>query len=337
MDKKLFNYEIAAIAEALYSELEIIEASRSAWAFSIYYALMKCYGHDIPMPKWKDKYKQWNIDHLYRGSLSSKSKQKLIPGCNIINCKKNKKAVLIKGEINGSRDFGFEVSIEKKYFNGLYTPVVNETHLFILESEVDEILNALGEITITENTGSQSCKITALWQLVNEIRKVYDDTGKDEKDFIETVIGAAIFYLPHPVNECFNGYSSISALNNALKEKRIVKEHLFPRKRAGKDVLEKVYTKEEFYSKVKNEYRIFMYLTSEENKLTINYEGTHNEELKRLHIQKFPKNGNSPFDKNHTLYKNFICWAKPKISKNKDVTIDEVEQLLSEFIQSRNK
>ncbi len=337
MDKKLFNYEIAAIAEALYSELEIIEASRSAWAFSIYYAMMKFYGNEIPQPQWEDVYKQWNIDHLYRGALSAKNKHKDVPICKVYFSKKNKKGVNIIGQLSDLGDPKFKVLIEKKHFKNLFIRALNDAHLFILESEVDLIINALGEITIQENTDSQNVKINSLWKLVNEIRKVYMDAGQDEKDFIETVVGAAIFYLPHPVNECFNGYSSMNALNNALKEKKIVKEHLFPRKRAGKDVLEKVYTKEEFCSKVKNEYRIFMYLTSEENKLTINYEGTHNEELKRLHIHKFPKNGNSPFAKNHTLYKNFICWAKPKISKNKDVTIEEAEQLLSEFMHSRTK
>jgi len=336
MQEKLYNYQIASITESLYGEIENIETSRSTWAFSLYYALMKSNGNEIPLPEWEDDYKQWNIDHLYRGGLSSKNKQKMIPSCTIVNCKKNKKGVHIIGKLTGTRDIEFQVSIEKKHFKGLFSPGLNNTHLFLLDSEVDVILEALCEITNRENTETQNRKIETVWELVNEIRRVYNNAGKEEKDFIETVIGAAIFYLPHPVNECFNGYCSVSALNNALKESRVVKEHLVPRKRAGNSVLVKECSKDEFVKKIKDEYRIFMYLTSEENQLTINYEGTHDEELTRLKIQKFPKRENSPFFKKHTLYKNFICWAKPKLSKNNELTIEEAEQWLDEFLQEKN-
>jgi hypothetical protein len=139
--------------------------------------------------------------------------------------------------------------------------------------------------------------------------------------------------LPHPVNECFNGYCSIDALNLELKEKNMVKEHLYPRKRAGKDVLENDYLLTEFYIKVKEQYRIFMYLTSEENKLTINYEGSHDDELNRLNIRKFPIADPSPFEKKHTRFKKFISWLKPQLPKEKKVTIEEAEKYLEEFLK----
>ena len=131
---------------------------------------------------------------------------------------------------------------------------------------------------------------------------------------------------------------TINALNKELKdEKGVTKEHLFPRKRAGKDVLTNSYTLEQFFKKVKEEYRIFMYLTSEENKSTINYEGTHDEELERLNIRKFPVSELNLFYKNHTFVNKFTSWAKPRVSKRQDILVDDAEELLKEFLQTTKK
>lgn len=336
MEPKLFNYEIATIAEALYGEIENEETSRSAWAYSLYYVLCKSCGKKPPAsPKWEDNYKQWNIDHLYRGALSSKAKKGKIPVCSVISSQKLRNGIKITIGVLGTREMKVDVSISKTLFEDLYAKSLNENRLFILESEVEQIISALGEIGLRENTAAQNCRIDALWRMVKEIRTVYCDAEADDKAFIETVIGAALFYLPHPVNECFNGYCSFDALRNALKDKRIVKEHLFPRKRAGKDVLENNYNRELFYNKVKDEYRTFMYLTSEENKATINYEGTHDEALSRLNIIKFPNITPNPFIKNHTLFKNFINWAKLQVSKNKEIVLEEAEELLNRFLAIR--
>lgn len=334
MKKTLLNYEIAAIAEALFDELSLSESSRSAWAFSLYFVLMKCFGNSIPEPKWEEVHNQWNIDHLYRGATSSKKKRAEIPLYILKSCKKNGPEVTIEGAFSGSRDF--KVTINKALFSTLYSGETNRLHLFILEKEVDELLNTLGEINQEETASVESIKIGSLWKIVNGIRLVYSQSGPVEKDYIETTIGAAIFYLPHPVNECFNGYISIKALNDDLKEKHVVKEHLFPRKRAGCKVLMNEFSIKKFECLVKTELRVFMYLTSEENKSTINYEGTHDEVLKKLKIEKFPSRKPSPFLKNHTLYKNFVRWMRAKIG-HKELELEDAEKLLNEFLAERNK
>lgn len=113
----------------------------------------------------------------------------------------------------------------------------------------------------------------------------------------------------------------------------MVKEHLFPRKKAGKDVLENEYSKDAFYRNVKDHYRIFMYLTPDENAATVNFEGEHDDVLGKLGIEKFPQRPENPFIKNHTLFKNFISWTKARVPKNENLTIVEAERLLDEFLK----
>lgn len=334
---KLFNYELAAITEAIYGEIENLENARRAWAFSLYYAILNSLGYKIDLPEWEEAYNQWNTDHLYRGALASRKKQKNPPFFEIRNVTKKKNTVVvIKGQLNGNEVRELEITLSTENFSDLIKPGVNETRLFLRDTEVIEILDAVAGISVRVYSHAQNSKIEALWTLVNEIRELYSGTNREGKEYIETVIGAAVFYLPHPVNECFNGYCSIRALNNTLREQRMVKEHLFPRKMAGRDVLENNYPKEVFYSRVKDHYRIFMYLTPDENTATVNFEGEHDDALRRLGIEKFPQRENNPFIKNHTLFKNFISWTKARVPKTKVLTLEEAEQLLDEFLDGRN-
>lgn len=210
MKTNLFNYQIAAIVETLYGEIDTLETSRDVWAFSLYYVIMKSCGNRILEPRWENEYKQWNIAHLYRGALSSKNKQNTIPTCRITNIKKGKSNIKLKGEVESNIGANFEIEIKKSLFKDLYNKTLNKSHLFILESEVEEIINALSEIGLKKNTAAQNSKIECLWKMINELRKVYKESGTEEKEYLETIIGAALFYLPHPVNGCFNGFCSIN-------------------------------------------------------------------------------------------------------------------------------
>jgi hypothetical protein len=329
---KFFNYEIAAITEALYTGIENLENTRRAWAYSLYYAILNSLMVKIDPPEWEEAHKQWNIDHLYRGALSSRKKQEKPPVFEIRKVTKKENALVVNGQLSSIEIRDLEFTLSKENFSDLTEPAVNENRLLLGETEVGEMLDSIAEISVRDYTHAQHSKIEALWSLVNEIREMYHRANREGKEYIETVIGAAVFYLPHPVNECFNGYCSLRALNNTLKDQRMVKEHLFPRKLAGRDVLENKYRKEVFYTRVKDHYRIFMYLTPDENAATVNFEGTHDDVLRKLGIEKFPQRENNPFVKNHTLFKNYISWAKVRVPKNGNLTIEEAERLLNEFL-----
>jgi len=56
-----------------------------------------------------------------------------------------------------------------------------------------------------------------------------------QKGFMETMVGAAIFYLPSSI-ELYSGYISkraLESLQNNPNQTKLVKEHAFPRKMAG--------------------------------------------------------------------------------------------------------
>jgi hypothetical protein len=331
MKNKLKNYEIAALVEALYNEISNSEASRGAWAYSLYYVLMLHFNKKIPNPIWEEEYNQWNIDHLYRSAISSKRNREELVQCTIYSRKVQNGDVEIEFTLSSKID-KLKCQVKKSQFELLFSEVTNRDHLFILKREVDEILSLLQESEPEIVTTLENQKIKTLWNIIVAIRSVYEKASPQERDFIETTIGAAIFYLPHPVNECFNGYLSINALNDEISGKKGVKEHIFPRKRAGKKVLDSVKSFAEFECLIKTDLRIFMYLTSVENQMTINYEGTHEDELAKLKIEKFPILSPSPFKFNHRYYKKFVRWARSQ-ENGKFIGLNQANDLLDRFLK----
>ena len=75
--------------------------------------------------------------------------------------------------------------------------------------------------------GSEDHKFISLAKMIIAIKPVYDEAiDKKAKDFIETTIGAAIFYLPSSKKKLFSGKISEEALKTG---ERII-EHMYPRK-----------------------------------------------------------------------------------------------------------
>jgi hypothetical protein len=82
------------------------------------------------------------------------------------------------------------------------------------------------------------CEI--LEKLVISISETYlaETTDDDQKRFIETILGAAIWYLPHN-NKYWTGKISENAKESLSKDckAKLTKEHQFPRKIAAKELL----------------------------------------------------------------------------------------------------
>lgn len=104
---------------------------------------------------------------------------------------------------------------------------------------------------------------------ISDIYKV--EANDDQKRLIETILGAAIWYLPHG-EKYWTGEISEGAIH-ALKHNpnpRLTKEHQFPRKIAAKELLNQtaeISTKEASLLKLYEEkYAKFNYVTPEENK-----------------------------------------------------------------------
>lgn len=79
-----------------------------------------------------------------------------------------------------------------------------------------------------------------LTDILYSVNTIYYDisTSQDQKKFIETIIGAAIWYLPHN-NKNWTGYISQKALDGLKSNPKfkVTNEHQFPRKLAAEELL----------------------------------------------------------------------------------------------------
>src|SRR5688572_17164277 len=90
----------------------------------------------------------------------------------------------------------------------------------------------------TETRLKERCEI--LEKIIDSISNTYKDKNitPDQKTFIETIIGAALWYLPH-THKYWTGRISKDA-KEALtlnRKSNLTKEHQYPRKLAAKELL----------------------------------------------------------------------------------------------------
>ena len=327
-------YKIALITSRIYENLTSVYRCRREWQFSIYYAITRSVNNSDPDLYWKSKYGQWNIDHQFRGNISNIRKKHKGLEVDKISFKSVQKGIEIKGKLKENKvteNFKFIIGPEHLYpLVGKY--VNNRSILF--DFEIDEILGSIieveGDSSISKHADD---KIETLVALLGPVRNVYHQSSRTGKNLIETIVGASIFYLPHPVNKCFNGFCSIEALKEAIKEERIVREHITPRKYAAREVLAANYDLGNFRLHFSERFSKFMYLTPNENKKTVNFkESNHDKALLKKKIKKFPVIKISPFNNNHTLFRQFINYCIAGKVNGENLTIEEAGILLEEFL-----
>ncbi len=90
----------------------------------------------------------------------------------------------------------------------------------------------------------------------------------DQKAFIETIIGAAIWYLPHN-HEYWTGNISKRAKEALIfnRKAKLTKEHQFPRKLAAKELLNAVDREVPIIELYEDIYAKFNLVTPQENKV----------------------------------------------------------------------
>ncbi len=122
----------------------------------------------------------------------------------------------------------------------------------------------------------------ALAGMITGIKPVYEDprTSEDQRRFIETVIGAAVWYLPE-VEECWTGMMSLAALRshhpNSGGEPKLTKDHEYPRKLAAAELLARTEGESSEWSATLFElyltkYGRYNYVTPQENKALMRYQ-----------------------------------------------------------------
>jgi len=178
---------------------------------------------------------------------------------------------------------------------------------------------------------NRDLKFSALKILIDNIRIPYKNAEHDQiRSYFEVVIGAAIFYLPS-LNNHFNGFISLKALKGILNKERKVKDHIYPRKLASRELLEKILTLEEIKELYHKRLAQFMYITPSENSLLVNFYQEHENHdlaMESLQIEKFPTSDKEKFN-SHKELMNFIEFIAHKEIHNKNLR--ELMLLLQEF------
>lgn len=86
----------------------------------------------------------------------------------------------------------------------------------------------------------QNMKYHITVKLIQQVQKLYKKSSKYEKEYLETIIGAAIFYLPSG-NKLWSKKISKEALKSYLpkvkNKTKVIKEHEYPRKVASRELL----------------------------------------------------------------------------------------------------
>ena len=76
-------------------------------------------------------------------------------------------------------------------------------------------------------------KYLAMYEMLKQMSAYYLDACEYQQKFIETAIGAALFYLPRRKNLHYSGFISPEALDTGKE----CEEHMFPRKIAAEALL----------------------------------------------------------------------------------------------------
>jgi hypothetical protein len=352
------------IAEKLYLNATEEPLCNRNWLFAIYKALLIANEGDKEPIIWT-KYNQWKIDHNCRAAkTTAKANNTFITAFNLalvdddsvsINVTFNKNGIIgnpiqcVYNKVSFTNDFweikkpNNESVLLSEYerdqlFSGS-THIAANAEVSVIEVEQLEIVPQIPKETqaapkITKKMKDEQVrdmKFSALNVLLDQIRESYNQIeDPNQKSYLEVVIGAAIFYLPS-LNAHFNGYISVSSLKGYLKKERRVKDHIYPRKSAARELLSRAFTLEELKEKYHDHLAQFMYITSSENSVLVNYyeeHENHDTAMEAFQIEKFPTNEAEKFVSHNELDK-FILFLGGKNVQG--MNKDDLMNLLRKF------
>lgn len=188
-------------------------------------------------------------------------------------------------------------------------------------------------------------KFEALYQMYIPIFEIYNGEGTSEiqKSFIETTLGASIFYLPHPVDESWTNIISKNALTNrmmfvtdTMANHNNVKDHICSRKRAAKLTLNRAtpFSQEEFMQDFLTVYRMFAYVTSAENRLLVNWHENDLTSSVEDYIQVAGNHDTQLFNLNGIRHNQLNSFCRFLGMNNFEFTQDSINTKMDEFLNS---
>ena len=357
------------IAEQLYLNTTDHPLCNRNWLFAIYKSLLVANEGDTEPIIWT-KYNQWKIDHNCRASkTTAKANNTHITDFSMILENDDLASIKVTFNRKGLATEPITCTYKRESFkNDMWefrnpnnesvllspyerdqlfnTSVQNAEAPFI--DDINEVAVVIEEKPVVEKNTNKSkapkkskksmtdeqirvMKFTALNVLLDQIRETYTQIeDPNQRSYLEVVIGAAIFYLPS-LNAHFNGFISINALKGYLKKERRVKDHIYPRKLAARELLSRKLTLEELMSRYHDHLAQYMYITSSENSILVNYYEEHENHdlaMEAFQIEKFPTNEVDKF-KSHNELDKFLLFLNGKNVQGMER--EEIMGLLREF------
>jgi hypothetical protein len=120
-----------------------------------------------------------------------------------------------------------------------------------------------------EKNLKERCEFLA--KTIKIIRRLYKQATPNQKQFIETIIGAAIWYLPKKANQYWTHCISRDALRNHLPnikaKPKLTEDHAYPRKLAAEKLLKlNKINAGKIVRLYKKQFGVFNLITPEENR-----------------------------------------------------------------------
>ena len=118
-----------------------------------------------------------------------------------------------------------------------------------------------------------------LTKVIQAVRPTYIDAAGPQKALLETMIGAAIWYIPKP-QHAWTGMISEAALRSfhpasGIPRPKVSEEHVYPRKVAAKQLLEEMnLTPDKMLQSFVTRYALVHYITPDENKAVTRFQRT---------------------------------------------------------------
>jgi len=120
----------------------------------------------------------------------------------------------------------------------------------------------------------ERCNILA--RVIVGMKALYEDpqSSRTQRDLLETMIGAAIWYLPQP-DDLWTQNISADALKALQAGSKVTRDHNYPRKCAARELLctpEEQLTADFVLHRYKTKYGTFNLVTKEENRRLMKYQ-----------------------------------------------------------------
>ncbi len=119
-------------------------------------------------------------------------------------------------------------------------------------------------------------RCNALVKIIKAIQPIYFKSSPYDQSLMETMVGAAIWYIPKTI-DAWTGKISLEAIKSfhptSMPIPKLSEEHIFPRKLAGRELLkDKKLTQAGFQKLFRNVYGKLHYVTPLENKRLVAFQ-----------------------------------------------------------------